>query len=246
MLVKVAVIKYLGENFFGQDVLDQHLTHIGIAQRGVDGLLRMRQKPNFSGPKFRVFVVLQLNHLAQGQQHGGKVCFELLHSSPKTSNLGPLKAKEQFQQLGQRLRVSHVAAQDLRAVLPEHGHGVVTENDVVLRVAFFEFLADLGVQVVVSVFGFPVAQRHAQFMQERAVHIDVGLGGGLERVLGQKDQVLLLAPVFEQVFERLTDDGFTLAAAHTPDDVELLEVVVDEELTHGFPDCCDAILGVSQ
>ena len=40
-------------------------------------------------------------------------------------------------------------------------------------------------------------------------------------------QALLLAPRLEQVFERLSHNGFALAAADFFDDVKLLEVVVD-------------------
>jgi hypothetical protein len=62
---------------------------------------------------------------------------------------------------------------------------------------------------------------------------DVGFGGGLERVLGQEDQIVLAAPGLEQVLERLAHDGLALAAAGPLDEVELLEVVVDQDLAHG-------------
>ena len=109
---------------------------------------------------------------------------------------------------------------------------VVAEDDVVLRIALAQLLVDFLVQVVALVLGLPVAQRHAQFVQQRAVDGDVRLGGGLERVLGQEHQVLLLAPVLEQVLERFPDDGFAMAAAGLLDDVELAQVVVDQELAH--------------
>ena len=43
---------------------------------------------------------------------------------------------------------------------------------------------------------------------------------------------MLLAPGREQVFESFSHDGFTGAASDAPDDVELLEVVVDQKLAH--------------
>ena len=67
---------------------------------------------------------------------------------------------------------------------PEHSHRVVAENDVVLRVAFPEFFHDLVVKVVVGVFRLPAAQRHAQFVQQRAIDRNVGFGGRFERVFG--------------------------------------------------------------
>lgn len=154
------------------------------------------------------------------------------HRSAKARDLGPLEAEKELEQFGQCLRVGHVAAQYLLPVLPQHRQRVVAEDDVVLRVAILEFLADLGIQVVVGVLGFPIAQRHAQFMQQRAVNGDVGFGGGLERVFGQKHQPVLFAPGLEQVFECLAHDGLAAAAADLLDEIELLEVVVDQELAH--------------
>ena len=165
VLVEVAVVKHLGEDFFGQDVLDQHLAHIGVAQRGVDGLLRMQQELVFRRTEAGVLFVFPFDHFAQRLQHGGQVGLELLHRRPKTRDLGPLETEEQLEQFGQGLRVGHVAAQDFGAVLPEHGNCVVAEDDVVLRITPFELLADFFVQVIVGVFGFPVAQRHAQLVQ---------------------------------------------------------------------------------
>ena len=113
---------------------------------------------------------------------------------------------------------------------PEHSHRVVAENDVVLRVAFPEFFHHLVVKVVVGVFRLPAAQRHAQFVQQRAIDRNVGFGGRFERVFGQKNQALLLAPGFEQVFESFARNGFAGAFTDALDDVELLEVVVDQQL----------------
>jgi hypothetical protein len=51
-------------------------------------------------------------------------------------------------------------------------------------------------------------------------------------IFGEKVLVLLPAPVPQQILERLAQNGFALAAADLLDDVKLLEVVVDEDLTH--------------
>lgn len=129
----------------------------------------------------------------------------------------PLEAKEKFEQPLQRCGVVDLAAQHLLAVLPEHKAGVVAEDDVVLRVAFSEFLGDLGVQIVVGVFRFPVAQRHAQLVQERTVERDVGLGGGFHRVFGKEYQALLAA----SDLDALTGIMASRCAANTPEAVGL-------------------------
>ena len=43
------------------------------------------------------------------------------------------------------------------------------------------------------------------------------------------------APSLEQVFKGFAEIGFATATAYLLDDVELSEIVVDENLTHGFP-----------
>jgi len=221
VLVKVAVVEHLGEDFFGQDVLDQHLAHVGIGQRGVDGFLRVHEEFFFGRAKAGVALVRGFDHLAQRAEHGRQIGLELIHGGAKARNFGPLESEEEFEQFRQRNGVNHGAAHDLLPVLDEHHGGVVAEDDVVLRVTFFEFLGDLFVQIVGGVFGFPVAQWHAQLVQQGTVQTE--------------DQIVLTTPSLEQVFERLADDGLALATADLFDDVELLEVVVDQELAHGFP-----------
>ena len=232
MLVKVAVVKHLGENFFGEDVLDQHFAHIGIGEARVDGFLRVGQEFLFGLAEAGIGFVLALDHLAQRVQHHGQIGLELLHRRAETGDFGPLKAEKKFEQLGQPGGVRHVAAQDFVFVLHQNGSHIVGKDDVVLRIAFFEFLADLFVEVVARVLGFPVAQRHTQFVQQRAIHGDVAFGGGLERVFGQKHQALLFAPGLEQVLEGFAHDGLARTPADLFDEVELLEVIVDEKLAH--------------
>ena len=97
VLVKVRIIKHLGENLFGQDVLNQHFPHIRIGQRRVDGLLRMHQKLFFSLPKRGISHVSAFNHVAQRIEHGGQVSLELLDCGAKAGNLGALEAEEKFE-----------------------------------------------------------------------------------------------------------------------------------------------------
>ena len=58
----------------------------------------------------------------------------------------------------------------------------------------------------------------------------------LERVFGYESQIVLLASGLEQILERFSDNGFAPSATHLLDDVQLLEIVVDENLTPGFPE----------
>ena len=104
-------------------------------------------------------------------------------------------------------------------MLDQHGLGAVFEDDVVLRVAALELVADLVVEVVVRVLGLPVAEGHAQFVQQRAIDECLSLVALSMLVLGDETQVVLPAPALEQILERLAHDGFALTAADFFDDV---------------------------
>lgn len=215
-------------------MLDQHLAHVGVGERRIDGLLRVGQKFFFGGTKVFVAAVRAVDHLAQGVQHGGQIGLELYDGSAKAGDLGALVVKEKPEQFFECGGVVHRAAHHLLPVLPKHNGGVVAEDDVVLRIAFPELLGDLLIEVISRVLGLPVTQGHAQLVQQGAIHVDVGFGGRLERVFGQKDQIVLTAPCLEQVLEGFADDGFALATADLLDEIELVEVVLDEKLVRGL------------
>ena len=44
LAVEIILVEDVGEDFLSQDVLDQHLPHIGFRQHGIDGLLGMLQE----------------------------------------------------------------------------------------------------------------------------------------------------------------------------------------------------------
>jgi hypothetical protein len=113
VLVEVAVVEDVGEDFLGQDVLDQHLAHVGLAQRGVDGLLRVGEEPGLRRAEVGIAGLLLVNHGAQRLQHGGQVGLELLHRGAEIGDLLALEAEEQLEQLLQLGGVGHVAAQAL-------------------------------------------------------------------------------------------------------------------------------------
>jgi hypothetical protein len=228
-------VEHLREDLFGEDVLDQHLAHIGGREAGVDRFLRVLQELRRGLGERGIGRVLALDHRAQRFQHRGQVGLELRHGLAEVLDLGTLEAEKQFDQLFERMRVGHVATHHLFAVLDQHGPGTVFEDDVVLRVAALELVFDLGVEDVFGILGLPVAEGHAQLMQQRAVDEARVFRRAVELVLGDEDQVVLLAPALEQVLERLAHHRFAVRAADLLQHVELGEVLVDQDLAHALP-----------
>jgi hypothetical protein len=58
---------------------------------------------------------------------------------------------------------------NFRAVLDEGGGNRILKNDVVARIALLEFLGDFRVEIVLFVLGLPIAERHTQGVEQRAI-----------------------------------------------------------------------------
>ena len=146
--VKVGVLEYCGENFLGQDVLNEHFAHVGIGETRVDRLLRVGEKFLLGSAEFFIRNVLALDRVAQRGEHGGQVGFELFDGVAEAFDLRPLESEESFEQPREGIGVFGVAANCFLTVLDQHERFVVAEDDVVLRIALLEFFCNLGVEVV--------------------------------------------------------------------------------------------------
>ena len=84
------------------------------------------------------------------------------------------------------------------------------------------------------VLGLPIAERHAQRIQKRAVRIDAVLVSVCIRI-GQKNQIARLAPILEEGLERLGDYDSRAPARHLAQRLQIVQVVLDEKLAqwHG-------------
>ena len=235
LAVEVRVVEHMREDLLGQDVLDQHLPHVRLAQRRVDRRARVRQEHPRRRLKPGVPRIRLVDLPPQRVEHVRQVGLELLHRRAELGDLRPLPGEEQAHQPVQRLHVGHPAAQRLAPVLPQHRRRRVLEDDVVLRIALGELLADLGVEVVGGILGLPEPQRHPQVVQHRAVGIDLALERRLVFQLRHERQPARLRPVLEQVLERLPHDLFRRPPRHPPQPVDLRQIAVDQNLAHRLP-----------
>lgn len=90
---------------------------------------------------------------------------------------------------------------------------------------------DFPVEIVVRVLRFPVAERQAQAVQQRAIDVAPLFGWRFDLVLRHESEVLRAAPALEQVLERLADDAFALAAADLAQARKIAQVVLDQDTT---------------
>ena len=115
LAVKIRVVEHLGENFLGEDVLDQHLPHVFLRHGGVDRLLGDGRGTSLRPPCGTPGSVAPASTISGAQcvQHGRQVDRELLHRLAEFEDLGALVAEEQFEQVFQRLGLIHPAADHL-------------------------------------------------------------------------------------------------------------------------------------
>jgi hypothetical protein len=113
-------------------------------------------------------------------------------------------------------------------VLDQHRLFGVVKNDVGLWVPSTELLFNFSVEVIFGVFGFPVAERNTQCMEERAVNITAVVCLCFELVLGNERQFMGSRPSFKQVFKGFPNYGLSVGARHLSQFGEIIEVELDE------------------
>jgi hypothetical protein len=135
-----------------------------------------------------------------------------LHDGPaELGDLSRLVGEEEIEESCQPGDVVDGAPHDLLAVLDQHGAGRVLEDDVVGWVVAAPLLEDLGVDVVLLVLRFPVAERDTQGMEQRAVDVSALLRGLRDLVFGDEGEVVPAGQNFQEILERLADDRFAVA-----------------------------------
>ena len=114
---KFAIVENLREDFFGQNVLDQHFAHVGGGDVRVDRVLRVLEEAQRVLAKVIVVALGRLDHVAQRVEHRRQIGLELLDRLAEIRDLLALVAEEQLQQLLQLRGVLDPAAHHLLLVL---------------------------------------------------------------------------------------------------------------------------------
>lgn len=134
---------------------------------------------------------------AKAFEHRRKVVGELSDGFSEVANLRPFVSEERFQQMEELARVFHADPSNLALVLNQNGGASVLVDDVVAGAANRRFLANLFVEVVVGVLGFPIAERHADRVDQGPVDISPVACGCDVFMFSKKNQVARFAPALE-------------------------------------------------
>ena len=185
----------------GQQVLDQHLLDRGLGQVWVDRLAALVEKAGERGRENTVVLPFLLDQFGQPLADVGHPVLELGDGLLPGGVLLRAVGKEGVEGFDELGGVGEVVVEDHAPVLPQNRPFRRLEEDVVARVAGGEFALDFGGQVVVDIFGFPVAVREAEVVDEGAVDDDALAAAGVDGVLGHEGPAGLAAAVLEESLE---------------------------------------------
>ena len=162
LAVELVFTEHSQEDVLGEDVLQEHLAHVGLGNGRADAAVALLEELRHA---IAVGFVVGLG-VGHGQakvlEHGGEVGLELLLGLPELFDLRQFIVKKGPDEPVQFAGARHIHPHRLFAVLVQHGDAGILKDDVVAGVAAVELGLDLGVQVVVAVLGLPIAAGHAE------------------------------------------------------------------------------------
>ena len=235
LAVEVGILEHLGEDVFGQDMLDEHFPNVFFADRRVDGVASVLEEGVLGAREIAAGGAFFGDDVAQRCENLGEVERELLHRLAEVGDLGALVGEEPGEQREQRLDIVHRRFASPSAVLIEDGDTVIAEDDIVFRVALAEFGLDLAFEVVVFVLGFPIAKRDAKRVKQRSVGVDAVARLGDDLVLGDEHELVRLAPAAQQILERLAQHAFAAASGNCAQPVKFSPIFIDQLSAHAHP-----------
>ena len=223
LAVELVLGEHAQEDVLGEDVLEQHLAHVGGGHVRADGVATQLEEADGGGLVLGVVRLGGLHRLAQVGDDGGKVGLELRLGAAELLYLRQLVVEEAADEPVERAGLVHVHPHGLFAVLDQHRRAGVLEDDVVARVAGVELALDLAVEVVARVLGLPVAAGHAQGVLHRAVGPDAA-----HAQLGHERELFLVGGAVrgQAVLERGPDVQLAVGAAGLDQPGQLLAVAV--------------------
>ncbi|MES2022895.1 MAG: hypothetical protein V4460_16505 [Pseudomonadota bacterium] len=141
--------------------------------------------------------------------------------------------EEAREQRIERVGIVHRDAGDFVPVLDQNGGVVVRVDDVVARIALARLGGDFGIEIVVGIFRLPIAERHAQRVEQGTVEVDTVLLRRGDGVFGHEQQIVCATPALEQILEGLAQHTFAPAAGDGAQPIEIGAIFVDECLADG-------------
>ena len=155
------IVKDGAEQPLGQQVLHQHLIHRFHAYVGVERCLAELEELGEGLNEAGVVLVRLANLFRQAARQLRHALLEFFDRLFKTFDVRFGVAKELVQEPGKLLGITQRNTQDLLLVLVQDACLRVFEDGVRKPVAASNLAADFGVEIVLSVLGFPVAARQA-------------------------------------------------------------------------------------
>ncbi|WP_255565190.1 hypothetical protein [Methylovirgula sp. HY1] len=230
--VELIVVIDFRENLLGQNMLDQHLPHVGGRDGRVDRIPGVLEEFQFFRAKGCIALSRSFYFLAQSIENGGQVCLELLDRLAEFRNFRPLIGEVKREKPLQSDRIIDGATRDFLTVLDQDSLARIFENNIGLRIAAAKLRRDLFVEIVLFVFCFPIAEGHAQGIEKRTIDETPLFRGRDDLIFRDEDEVVRFGPSLQQIFERLANHSLTVGSRNRSQPVQFVQKLIDEQLAH--------------
>lgn len=192
--MKITFVENVVEDFFRENMLNQHFPYVSLADCRIDRVLGMSKE--IVGIFLEIIVVRigGVDLVAQRIEDSRQIGLELLDRLAKIRDFGLLVFEKQREQARQRIRILHGGAHHFAAMLVKHRQFGILKNDVAGGIAFGNLVRYFRIQIVLRVLCFPIAMRHPQVVHDGPVGIDFRFQLGFEFVLLKQKQAFGVCP----------------------------------------------------
>ena len=180
------VVENLADQPLGEQVLDEHLIDGRLADVRIQGRLAEREEIGEGLLELAIVGVGLLDLIGKREGQFRHPLLKLIDRLLEALDVGLGVGVERVEQIGDGLRVGQIDVDRDLAVLEKDGAAGVFEDRVAERVALGPLLADFDAEIVVGVFGFPVAALKIENIPQRAVGND-RFAFDAERLLGNEE-----------------------------------------------------------
>ena len=189
---EIRIVEYLAEDALGEQMLHQHALDGFFREIGIDGLPAKGVEVVEAADECRIPAAFFIDSFLDGGGQLRNALREIRDRLLPLLNVGSLVVEELIDDLDEGFGAGDVFVEDARAALIENGAFGGLKDDVVARIALVELELDFLGEVVLFVFGFPIAVRQVVEVDQCSVDDDGRTTGSLDPVFGDERQLAAL------------------------------------------------------
>ena len=199
---EIGIAENRAKNPLSQQMLNEHLLDRRFGQIGIDGLPTLRVETRKGRSEAAVVFPLPLDQLRQPAPNVGHLVLELADRLIPFGNRWRPVRKKGFKGLDELLWIGQIGVENGRVILPQNPPLRRLKEDVVAGIPGRKLALHFGGQVVVRVFGLPIAVRQIELVDQRTIDANAPVLRKRDRMLRHERPPKRLPTAFEQRLKR--------------------------------------------